>query len=187
MHFQGSRTIATYRRQPCALTPPSRGRPQAGFAHLRPPLTSNVRRQYRASPKVAGFKHHSNFPRSKSKQRYLFPFVCFACRKTFRKPHSVPPRLCPQCVQPMTMLGRKFHSPKASDLAQWKKVRMLVEHGFFFQSVYRAAPEGGKRVAPYLSSLSEVASFVLEFSDQAESKQPAAWATPRTNALGEIK
>lgn len=27
------------------LTPPSRGRPQAGFAHLRPPLTSNVRHQ----------------------------------------------------------------------------------------------------------------------------------------------
>jgi hypothetical protein len=27
------------------LTPPSRGRPQAGFAHLRPPLTSNVRLQ----------------------------------------------------------------------------------------------------------------------------------------------
>jgi hypothetical protein len=27
----------------CALTPPSRGQPQAGFAHLRLPLTSNVR------------------------------------------------------------------------------------------------------------------------------------------------
>jgi hypothetical protein len=27
----------------CRLTPQSRGRPQAGFAHLRPPLTSNVR------------------------------------------------------------------------------------------------------------------------------------------------
>src|SRR2546427_4686813 len=27
-----------------ALTLPSRGRPQAGFAHLRPPLMSNVRR-----------------------------------------------------------------------------------------------------------------------------------------------
>jgi hypothetical protein len=26
-----------------ALTAPSRGRPHAGFAHLRPPLTSNVR------------------------------------------------------------------------------------------------------------------------------------------------
>jgi hypothetical protein len=26
------------------LTPQSRGRPQAGFAHMRPPLTSNVRR-----------------------------------------------------------------------------------------------------------------------------------------------
>jgi hypothetical protein len=31
------------------LTPPSRGRPQAGFAHLRPPLTSNVMRLYRAA------------------------------------------------------------------------------------------------------------------------------------------
>ena len=29
-------------RHPC-LTLPSRGRPQAGFAHLRPPLMSNVR------------------------------------------------------------------------------------------------------------------------------------------------
>jgi hypothetical protein len=29
------------------LTPPSRGRSQAGFAHLRPPLTSNVRAQRR--------------------------------------------------------------------------------------------------------------------------------------------
>jgi hypothetical protein len=28
---------------PRRLTPPSRGRSQAGFAHLRPPLTSNVR------------------------------------------------------------------------------------------------------------------------------------------------
>jgi hypothetical protein len=28
-----------------ALTLPSRGRPQAGFAHLRPPLMSNVRRR----------------------------------------------------------------------------------------------------------------------------------------------
>jgi hypothetical protein len=35
-----------YRPPPqCGLTLPSRGRPQAGFAHLRPPLMSNVRRQ----------------------------------------------------------------------------------------------------------------------------------------------
>jgi hypothetical protein len=32
------------------LTPPSRGRPQAGFAHLRPPLTSNVRPPYSRMP-----------------------------------------------------------------------------------------------------------------------------------------
>jgi hypothetical protein len=33
------------------LTLPSRGRPQAGFAHLRPPLMSNVRRRYARSKK----------------------------------------------------------------------------------------------------------------------------------------
>ena len=32
------------------LTTPSRGRPQAGFAHLRPPLTSNVRPHEKPQP-----------------------------------------------------------------------------------------------------------------------------------------
>jgi len=45
----------TERVSPCpssssALTLPSRGRPQAGFAHLRPPLMSNVSRHRKECP-----------------------------------------------------------------------------------------------------------------------------------------
>ena len=36
-------TVVWVSEHECCLTPPSRGRPQAGFAHLRSPLTSNVR------------------------------------------------------------------------------------------------------------------------------------------------
>jgi hypothetical protein len=67
----------------------------------------------------------------------------------------------------MVMLGRKFRSPKTSDIAQWKKVQALVERGFYFQSVYRATPEGGKRAVPYPRTLREVTVFAQEFVEQA--------------------
>jgi hypothetical protein len=86
----------------------------------------------------------------------------------------------------MTMLGRKFHSPKSSNEKQWKKVRRLAELGFYFQSVYRATPEGGKRVAPYPKTLQEVEAFAQEFREQAVSQQPAAWHSARTAAIGSL-
>src|SRR6185295_19814289 len=39
------------------LTLPSRGRPQAGFAHLRPPLMSNVRRRQEVPHMLTGTCH----------------------------------------------------------------------------------------------------------------------------------
>ena len=84
------------------------------------------------------------------------------------------------------MLGRKFHSPKNSDEKQWKKVQRLAELGFYFQSVYRAMPEGGKRVAPYPKTLQEVEAFAHEFREQAVSQQPAAWHSARTAAIGSL-
>ena len=128
----------------------------------------------------------SRLPKVAATQRYLFPFVCFGCRKTFRKPHSVAHRFCPQCRQPMTMLGRKFHSPKSSDAKQWKKVQILAELGFYFQSVYRATPEGGKRVASYPRTIQEIEAFVQEFREQAISQQPSAWRSARTAAIGSL-
>lgn len=84
------------------------------------------------------------------------------------------------------MLGRKFHSPKITDLKQWKKVQLLVELGFYFQSVYRATPEGGLRVVPYPRTIQEVEAFAHEFREQAVSRQPTAWRSARTAKIGSL-
>lgn len=136
---------------------------------------------------MAVFKHHSCFPREADVQRYLFPFVCFVCRKVFRKPYSLSVRLCPQCTAPMTMLGRKFHAPKKTDLHQWKKVQYLAERGFLFQSVYKQTPEGGKQVVPYPRTLKEAPAFVAIYATQAVAGSPSVWRSPRTASLGYIK
>ncbi len=118
------------------------------------------------------YKDHKAFTNPKQHQRWLFPHVCFVCRKVFRKPVSTEARLCPQCAGALVTLGRKFHAPKSTDLAQWRKVQLLVEHGFFFDSVYRATESGGKVAVPYPRTVGEVPAFVAEFKPQAQRPQP---------------
>ena len=71
-------------------------------------------------------------------REYLFPFACFACRHSFRRPFApgVNERPCPHCGAPAIRLARKFKAPPISDKQQWEKVRFLVAHGFRFWSVY---------------------------------------------------
>jgi predicted RNA-binding Zn-ribbon protein involved in translation (DUF1610 family) len=105
------------------------------------------------------FKPHKYFPKARQAQSYLFPFVCFSCRKSFKKPNSVSVRSCPECGGAMTQLSRKFKAPKRSDTAQWKKVQLLVSHGFRFYSVYEQTERGSSRVA-YPRTLEEAREFV---------------------------
>jgi hypothetical protein len=116
-------------------------------------------------------KNRTAHTNAKHLQRYLFPHACFGCRKVFRKPYSETGRVCPVCATPMTVLGRKFHTPKSADRAQWKKVQVLVEHGFTFDSVYRATESGGKVAVPYPTTLAEVPAFVAEFQGQAVARR----------------
>jgi DNA-directed RNA polymerase subunit RPC12/RpoP len=112
---------------------------------------------------MAKFKHHSHFPKECDPQLYLLPFVCFACRKSFRKPRTVEPRRCPQCAGPMTMLGRKFAPPKAAQIAQWKKVQYLAEHGFLFHSLWVPIERGVKLLVKYPKTLAEAKRFVVQY------------------------
>ena len=97
---------------------------------------------------------------------YLVPYVCFACSKSFRKSPAEATRACPQCAGPMIMLNRKFSAPRKRDAEQWTKGRRLVEHGFYFFSVYRVGENGKKLQVPYPARLSEVSDFVTEFREQ---------------------
>jgi hypothetical protein len=59
-----------------------------------------------------------------------------------------------------------FAAPKTSDIAQWKKVRFLVEHGFFFQSVYELREDGGKYKVSYPRTIEEAKEFVGKYQEQ---------------------
>lgn len=68
----------------------------------------------------------------------------------------------------MEMLSRKFSAPKSADIAQWKKVQFLVEHGFRFYSVYRDVESGGKQSVRYPTTLAAAKDFVVVFREQAQ-------------------
>ena len=98
---------------------------------------------------------------------YKEPFACFDCRKSFKqtsrwelpedqRPEKGQPRivLCPQCAKPMADMGLDFKAPKKSDEEQWKKVELLYNAGFRFDSCGCCGP--GYRPA----ELKEVESFI---------------------------
>ena len=114
------------------------------------------------------FKHHKYFPKERAAQHYLFPHVCFACRKSFKKPASLSQRLCPDCRGPLTQLSRKFKAPKARDLSQWSKVRYLVDHGFRFYPVYEQLDSGALMRVEYPRTLAEAQEFVAVHSREAK-------------------
>ncbi|RMA63351.1 hypothetical protein C8C96_4438 [Acidovorax sp. 100] len=109
------------------------------------------------------FRHHSYFAKPRQEQQYLFPHVCFSCRKSFKKPMRVLPRLCPQCQGPMVMLNRKFSAPKMTDVDQWRKVEYLVSQGFRFQSI-REQPSG--LLVRYPATLADAKLFVKRHAAQ---------------------
>jgi hypothetical protein len=117
---------------------------------------------------MATFKHHKYFPKERQAQPYLFPHVCLQCRKSFKKPVSPSVRTCSTCTGTLTQLSRKFKAPKTSDLAQWAKVKFLIEHGFLFYSVYERVGISEVRVA-YPKTLQEARDFVKGRKRQANS------------------
>ncbi|GGA82318.1 hypothetical protein GCM10011369_25370 [Neiella marina] len=116
---------------------------------------------------MSKFKHHKYFAKEKSIQSYLLPNVCFKCQKSFKKPSSEDARVCPDCGGELIELSRKFSAPKSTDTAQWKKVKYLVDNGFYFQSVYELREDGGHYKVDYPATLSEAKEFVVRFKDQA--------------------
>jgi hypothetical protein len=116
--------------------------------------------------------HFTTPPAQKSgpaQSNYLHPYVCFRCRKSFKRQSREEAVLpCPECGGPSIGLTRKFKPPKQSDEKQWQKVETLVRHGFLFWSLGE----------PYPDTLREVADFVerhAAFIAQERARRPEAY------------
>jgi hypothetical protein len=64
------------------------------------------------------------------------------------------------------MVDVRFKAPKRKDTKQWEKVKFLVDHGFYFQKVYRKEGGAWYRVR-YPATLEEAKEFVELYKDQA--------------------
>ena len=112
------------------------------------------------------------------KYRYNRAFSCPDCRKTSKVAVDVDAmkhtRVCPYCGSTAYNLGRKFKPPKQSDDKAWAVVAYLIEHGFWFQSIYAKGSgwyTGGSYrdsdKVPYPTTLKEAEVFVEDYKDQA--------------------
>jgi len=104
---------------------------------------------------------------------YAMSFACLNCKTSnmrhFDKdPCDYPSAMeCPICKGASVNLGRHFKPPKKTDNAQWKKVEYLIEHGFFFQTIYERRDDTGDYKASYPKTLAEAKDFVVKYKRQA--------------------
>lgn len=111
---------------------------------------------------------------------YLHPFVCFRCRRAFRRAgtdrNEAP---CAACGNRAILVNRKFKPPRRSDVAQWAKVEALVKLGFRFDTIYDA--DGS--IIRYPSSEKAIPAFVNKVAQVAEERADKAVAAKAAVAL----
>jgi len=75
----------------------------------------------------------------------------------------------------MAEVLQKFKAPKADNREQWDKIRLLIEHGFFFQSIYDVEPGAAytrAQTVPYPRTLSEAREWVKQWAHKAIDPAP---------------
>lgn len=99
--------------------------------------------------------------------------VCLLCRVAFSEGGDSnffnTEKECPTCHQKMIFVNQKFKPPKKSDVQAWKMVELLLENGFFFQSVYEKE-DGDWAIVHYPKTLSEAQEFIKEYKFLPNSK-----------------
>jgi hypothetical protein len=104
---------------------------------------------------------------------YSMSFACLNCKTSnmrhfFEDPCDYPESMeCPICKGIAFNFGRHFKPPKKSDLAQWKKIEYLVEHGFVFQTIYEQREDSGYYKISYPKTLAEAKDFVVKYKKKA--------------------
>lgn len=98
-------------------------------------------------------------------QSYTIPFVCFKCRKSFKRPYPAESRPCPDCGRETVGLSQKFKPPKKNAIKEWTVVKFLVEKGFLYFSVYDNFSS-----VPYPTKMDNAILFAERYKNQASLK-----------------
>jgi hypothetical protein len=95
-----------------------------------------------------------NVPPYHRDPRYLIAHACFDCCKSWKRSEDRQHH-CPECNEPLAMIGRSFRALANRKLDPWEKVRRLWQAGFRFWS-YRSYPDAER----YPDDVREVDSFI---------------------------
>jgi DNA-directed RNA polymerase subunit RPC12/RpoP len=90
-----------------------------------------------------GNQKFKEIPSPSLRTTYLAAHGCFNCRKSFKLSYEKS-HICPECGEPVYLMGRTFKAPKRSDDEQWRKVQKLYALGFRFHRYsgdYPSLPE----------------------------------------------
>lgn len=112
----------------------------------------------------------------KKEYRYRIQHACFKCRKAFKfeyltieqrktawlsfklsgkKPNTEfieNPHACPECKNPVELMGRAFRAPKAGHLDAWKAVEILFLAGYRFWSSVGNLPTTSKEAKAFVKA-----------------------------------
>jgi DNA-directed RNA polymerase subunit RPC12/RpoP len=94
---------------------------------------------------------------SSSRQLYLAAHACFNCRKSFKLSCETN-HICPECSEPIYLMGRSFKAPKRNDDEQWRKVQKLYALGFRFHRYggdYLPLPERFREIDRFVEQYPE--------------------------------
>ena len=98
--------------------------------------------------------------------------VCLDCHKSFSLGtdiENIRESACPQCGKKMTLLNHKFRPPKLES-KEWETVKILVENGFKYQSIYSKSEDGFMYAVEYPKTVKEAKRFVEVYKTQAVEK-----------------
>ena len=117
--------------------------------------------------KKAGCRNLPEPPVKTQCPAYSMSYACFICHTSIMRHFDVPPcdypktMKCPICKSTTVNLGRHFKPPKKSDVAQWKKIKFLAEHGFVFQKI--RTDSNSYDSVPYPDTLPDAREFVVKY------------------------
>ena len=91
-------------------------------------------------------------------------YVCLHCHKCYSAGTDFTKfqekKICPECSSLMFLLNEKFKAPLKCDYTQWEIVKMLIDNGFHYQTIFD--PITHEKI-PYPRTKKEAEEFIRKY------------------------